>query len=225
MTPLSTSSSPTPKTLRSRSLGPGRWEAAPLGIGRLGVVREARPHHRRASGPRRRSPRSRHGAFGVPHRWDQRPNCRARPDGSGRGDVPVPIPEITRPADTKKKYVRDIARVCQELHDIVLASFDAGALPLVLGGERGVGVPHRVAAARPDLDGSPRRHEHAADNIERQRARDTARRAPRTRARGARIDRILAVGAPTQHGARGRPQPRRTGIRIGFTGRAYTVLK
>ena len=63
------------------------------------------------------------------------------------GDVPVPIPEATRPADTKKKYVRDIARVCQELHDIVLKSLDAGALPLVLGGDHSLAAGSVAASA------------------------------------------------------------------------------
>lgn len=52
-----------------------------------------------------------------------------------KGNLPTPIPETQRPADTRKKYVRDIARVCQKLYDSALTSLDAGALPLVLGGD------------------------------------------------------------------------------------------
>jgi len=52
-----------------------------------------------------------------------------------KGDLPAPIPETQRPADKRKKYVRDIAKVCQKVHDAVLKSFDADALPLVLGGD------------------------------------------------------------------------------------------
>ena len=51
-----------------------------------------------------------------------------------KGDLPAPIPETQRPADRKKKYVRDIAKVCQRLYDIVLKSLDAGALPLMFPG-------------------------------------------------------------------------------------------
>ena len=34
-----------------------------------------------------------------------------------KGDLPAPIPETQRPADKKKKYIRDIAKVCQKLYD------------------------------------------------------------------------------------------------------------
>ena len=50
-----------------------------------------------------------------------------------RGDLPAPIPETQRPADKRKKYVKDIAKVCQKVHDLVLKSLHAGALPVVLG--------------------------------------------------------------------------------------------
>ena len=52
-----------------------------------------------------------------------------------KGDLPAPIPETQRPADKRKKYIREIAKVCQKVHDAVLKSFDAGALPLLLGGD------------------------------------------------------------------------------------------
>src|SRR5918999_140346 len=52
-----------------------------------------------------------------------------------KGDLPAPIPETQRPADKKKKYVHEIANVCQKLYDEALKSLDAGALPLVLGGD------------------------------------------------------------------------------------------
>ena len=52
-----------------------------------------------------------------------------------KGDLPAPIPETKRPADMKKKYVRDIAKVCQRLYDVSLKSLEEGALPLVLGGD------------------------------------------------------------------------------------------
>ena len=64
-----------------------------------------------------------------------------------KGDLPVPIPETQRPADKRKKYVRDIAKVCQKLCDIALKSLDAGALPLVLGGDHSLAAGSVAASA------------------------------------------------------------------------------
>src|SRR5678816_3556265 len=52
-----------------------------------------------------------------------------------KGDLPTPIPEMQQPADKTKKYVRDIAAVCQQLYERSSKSLDEGALPLVLGGD------------------------------------------------------------------------------------------
>ncbi|MBI4265092.1 MAG: arginase [Acidobacteria bacterium] len=64
-----------------------------------------------------------------------------------KGDLPAPIPETQRPADKKKKYVRDIAKVCQRLYDVALKSLDAGALPLVLGGDHSLAAGSVAASA------------------------------------------------------------------------------
>jgi arginase len=52
-----------------------------------------------------------------------------------RGNLAAPIPETRTPREGNKKYVREIARVCQRLHAQALAAHRAGALPLVLGGD------------------------------------------------------------------------------------------
>src|ERR1700693_3466345 len=52
-----------------------------------------------------------------------------------RGDLPTPIPETEDQRDERKKYIHEIARICQQLYDMVLAAFDEGAMPLVLGGD------------------------------------------------------------------------------------------
>jgi arginase len=64
-----------------------------------------------------------------------------------KGDLPAPIPETKRPADLKKKYVRDIAKVCQKLFDVSLKSLDEGALPLVLGGDHSLAAGSVAASA------------------------------------------------------------------------------
>jgi arginase len=64
-----------------------------------------------------------------------------------RGDLPVPIPETRDQGDPRKKYVREIARVCQRLHHLALASLEADAFPLVLGGDHSLGAGSVAAAA------------------------------------------------------------------------------
>ena len=52
-----------------------------------------------------------------------------------KGDLPAPIPETQERRDERKKYIRDIAKVCQKLYQTALASLEEGAMPLVLGGD------------------------------------------------------------------------------------------
>ena len=64
-----------------------------------------------------------------------------------KGDILTPIPEIKGPGDIHKRYVKDIARVCQKLYQTALASFDEGALPIVLGGDHSLSAGSVAAAA------------------------------------------------------------------------------
>ena len=64
-----------------------------------------------------------------------------------KGDLPAPIPETQRPADKKKKYIRDIAKVCQKLYDLASKSLDEGALPVVLGGDHSLAAGSVAASA------------------------------------------------------------------------------
>jgi arginase len=64
-----------------------------------------------------------------------------------KGDLAAPIPETQRPADKKKKYISDIAKVCQKLYDRVLKSLDEGAFPLVLGGDHSLAAGSVAASA------------------------------------------------------------------------------
>ena len=52
-----------------------------------------------------------------------------------KGDLVAPIPETQRQRDERKKYIGDIAKVCQKLYQMSLASLEEGAMPLVLGGD------------------------------------------------------------------------------------------
>ena len=64
-----------------------------------------------------------------------------------KGDITTPIPETKGPGDVHKRYVKDIARVCQKLFQSSLASFDEGAIPIVLGGDHSLGAGSVAAAA------------------------------------------------------------------------------
>jgi arginase len=64
-----------------------------------------------------------------------------------RGDIDAPIQETNDPGDPGKKYMREIASVCERLFDRSLEAFDAGALPLVLGGDHSLGAASVGAAA------------------------------------------------------------------------------
>ena len=64
-----------------------------------------------------------------------------------KGDVPTPIPESKRPADPRKRYAREIGRVCQRLSDVSLRSLGDGAVPFVLGGDHSVAAGSVAASA------------------------------------------------------------------------------
>jgi arginase len=64
-----------------------------------------------------------------------------------KGDLVTPIPEVKSEGDPKKRYIRDIARVCQKLYHASLECFDADGLPLVLGGDHSLAAGSVAAAA------------------------------------------------------------------------------
>lgn len=64
-----------------------------------------------------------------------------------KGDVPSPIPEAKGAGDPRKRYVREIAKVCQRVYQTSLASFSEGAIPIVLGGDHSLAAGSVAAAA------------------------------------------------------------------------------
>jgi arginase len=66
---------------------------------------------------------------------------------SDKGDLPAPIAETRAPHDERKKYVREIARVCESLYETALETLFEGAIPIVLGGDHSVGVGSVAASA------------------------------------------------------------------------------
>jgi arginase len=51
------------------------------------------------------------------------------------------------PRDEHKKYIREIAKVCQKVYQTALSSLAEGAMPLVLGGDHSLGAGSAAAAA------------------------------------------------------------------------------
>jgi arginase len=66
---------------------------------------------------------------------------------SDKGDVPAAIRETQPEVDNRKKYIQEIARVCRHLYASVLESLDAGAVPLVIGGDHSLAAGSVAASA------------------------------------------------------------------------------
>jgi arginase len=64
-----------------------------------------------------------------------------------QGNVAAPIRELVREGDARKKYVGEIAAVCRHVHAMTRASLDAGALPVVLGGDHSIAAGSVAASA------------------------------------------------------------------------------
>jgi arginase len=63
------------------------------------------------------------------------------------GDLVAPIPEMKAAGDPHKKYVREIARVCEKLYKTSLGALEKDGLPLVLGGDHSVAAGSVAATA------------------------------------------------------------------------------
>src|SRR5215210_8144068 len=63
------------------------------------------------------------------------------------GDLVAPIPETKSFGDPTKKYIREIARVCEKLYKTSLATLEKNAFPLVLGGDHSVASGSVAATA------------------------------------------------------------------------------
>ena len=63
------------------------------------------------------------------------------------GDLVAPIPEVKSHGDPSKKYVREIARVCEKLYKTSLGILEKGGFPLVLGGDHSLAAGSVAATA------------------------------------------------------------------------------
>jgi arginase len=64
-----------------------------------------------------------------------------------RGDLPAPIPETKKFGDPAKKYIREIARICERLYQVTRGSLADGAIPIVLGGDHSLATGSVAASA------------------------------------------------------------------------------
>ncbi|HUU35085.1 MAG TPA: arginase [Vicinamibacterales bacterium] len=64
-----------------------------------------------------------------------------------KGDIATPLPETKGPGDPRKRYIKEIAKVCGKLYQTALASLHEGALPIVLGGDHSLGAGSVAATA------------------------------------------------------------------------------
>jgi arginase len=63
------------------------------------------------------------------------------------GDLVAPIPEVKSFGDPTKKYVREIAKVCERLYKTSLAVLEKGGIPIVLGGDHSLAAGSVAATA------------------------------------------------------------------------------
>ena len=182
-----------------------------------------RPRPRRPARPGRRAAGRRHGAVGRPHR---RPRRAAGGDGLHRRRQGQPGRADPRDAGgarpEEEVRARNRARVPEALSAgrtsrSKRAPCRSCSAAITRSAAGSVGASADFAAAkrpghRPALGRRARRHEHAGDHVERQRARHAARGAPRARAGRALADRrALAQSARRQDRPHRHPQPRRAG--------------
>jgi arginase len=63
------------------------------------------------------------------------------------GDLVAPIPEIKSAGDPRKKYIREIARICDRLYKTSLGVLHSGGIPVVLGGDHSLATGSVAASA------------------------------------------------------------------------------
>jgi len=63
------------------------------------------------------------------------------------GDLVTPIPEIKSVGDPRKKYIREIARICDRLYKTSLGVLHSGGIPVVLGGDHSLAAGSVAATA------------------------------------------------------------------------------
>ena len=63
------------------------------------------------------------------------------------GDLATPIPEIKAAGDPRKKYIKEISRICDRLYKTSLGVLHSGGIPVVLGGDHSLASGSVAATA------------------------------------------------------------------------------
>ena len=64
-----------------------------------------------------------------------------------KGDLASPIPETRTPGDERKRYIKEIAKVCQRVYQATLQSLQENAVPIVVGGDHSLAAGSAAAVA------------------------------------------------------------------------------
>jgi arginase len=64
------------------------------------------------------------------------------------GNVSTPLPETQTAVDPRQRYITEIAAVCRSLHVKALEALDAGAIPLVIGGDHSLAAGSVAATSQ-----------------------------------------------------------------------------
>ena len=64
-----------------------------------------------------------------------------------KGDLASPIPETRTPGDERKRYIKEIAKVCQRVYQATLQSLQENAVPIVVGGDHSLAAGSVAAVA------------------------------------------------------------------------------
>ena len=139
-----------------------------------------------------------------------------------KGDLPAPIPETQEPRDERKKYIREIAKVCQKLYQTALESLARGR---AADRARRRSQPRRRIGRRPRPTGRSETRElpigllwidaHGDMNTPATSPSGNVHGMPLAALLGhepaelARIGGVVAEGAAGEHRAHRRPEPRR----------------
>jgi oxygen-dependent protoporphyrinogen oxidase len=138
-----------------------------------------------------------------------------------QGNVTAPIRELAREGDPHKKYIDEIAAVCRRVHAMTRASLDAGALPVVLGGDHSVAAGLRGRERRRRLRATTGKplgviwvDAHGDMNTPQTSESGNVHGMPLAALLGQPPEELSAIGTPPslrpEHtGARGHPQSRR----------------
>ena len=63
------------------------------------------------------------------------------------GDIDTPIPETRVARDEHKRYIKEIAKVCQKVYQVCGQALAKGGVPIVLGGDHSIAAGSAAAAA------------------------------------------------------------------------------